>query len=58
MYTGIGGGLYAGIGGGLYTGPCDNPYRSNWPPRAELLAYMFSHGFTDQAEVFRQAWGM
>src|SRR5271166_4000205 len=37
LYSGRGGGLYSGPGGGLYSGPCMNPYRSNHPPREQLL---------------------
>lgn len=43
QYTGPGGGLYTGPGGGLYTGPAANPYRSNMPPKEELLKYLISH---------------
>ncbi|WP_043712281.1 hypothetical protein [Corallococcus macrosporus] len=40
LYRGLGGGLYTGPGGGLYTGHCEQPYRSNLPPREALLEYL------------------
>lgn len=39
-HVGPGGGLYTGPGGGLYTGHCEQPYRSNLPPREALLEYL------------------
>ncbi|NVI98408.1 hypothetical protein HV824_09765 [Myxococcus sp. AM009] len=39
-----GGGLSTGPGGGLYTGYCEQPYRSNQPPRAALLEYLARTG--------------
>ena len=47
LYTGPGGGLYTGPGGGLYNGPCSNPYRSNLPPRKDLLEYLTRNGISD-----------
>ena len=46
--TGPGGGLYTGPGGGLYTGPGPS-YMSNWPPRDDLLNYMLTNGFDEDA---------
>ena len=55
LYTGPGGGLYPGPGGGLWTGPCANPYRSNQPPRDELLEFLRSTGQDQIVAVLLQA---
>ena len=55
LYTGPGGGLYTGPGGGLYTGPCMNPYRSNQPPREQLLEYLRTTGQSDIVALLLRA---
>jgi hypothetical protein len=51
LYTGPGGGLYTGAGGGLYTGRSANPFRSNWPPRDDFLAYLLEVGRRDVVDL-------
>lgn len=57
LYTGPGGGLYTGQGGGLYTGPCENPYRSNWPPRQALLEYLARYNMNQALQLLRSHCG-
>jgi hypothetical protein len=46
---------YNGPGGGLYTGPSNNPYKSNQPPKENLLQYLKSQNLHQIIEILRIA---
>jgi len=54
LYTGPDGGAYTGPRGGLYTGPCEEPYRSNHPPREQLLEYLAQAGMDNLLRLLQR----